>query len=68
MVNVVVDFVEVTWAGVGANINSNCVMAEVAWGAMDVKWSVALILDASVYGVFEVEMSGSGDSQGYPMD
>jgi hypothetical protein len=65
-VNVVVDFVEVARSDVSANVisnvNSNCVKVEVARGAMDVKRNVELVLDASVYGVGEVNMSGSGDS------
>jgi hypothetical protein len=66
MVNVVVDFVEVARSDVGANVisnvNPNCLKVEVARVAMDVKRNVELVLDASVYGVGEVNMSGSGDS------
>jgi hypothetical protein len=66
MVNVVVDFVlEVVQDDVSANVisnvNSNCVKAEVARG-MDVEWNVELVLDASVYGVGEGNMSGGGNS------
>ena len=67
MVNVVVDFVlEVVQDDVSANVisnvNSNCVKAKVAWGTMDVEWNVELVLDASVYGVGEGNMSGGGNS------
>jgi hypothetical protein len=63
--NVVVDSTEVALSGVSANVNSNvdsnCVMAKVAQGAVDRKGNVEQVLDASVYGVGEVDMSGSGD-------
>ena len=53
------------WSDVSANmsssINSNHVRAKVAQSAMDAKQNVELVLDASVYGVGEVDMSGSGD-------
>jgi hypothetical protein len=65
MLNIVVDFVEVTWADMSANvnlnINPNCVEVEVARGAVDVRRNIELVLDASRYGVGEVDMSGSGD-------
>jgi hypothetical protein len=48
-------------ANVNSNVNSNCVMAKVARGAVDGKGNVEQVLDASVYGVGEVDMSGSGD-------
>ena len=49
-------------ANVNLNANSNCVMAKVARGAVDAKRNVEPVLHASVYGVGEVGMSGSGDS------
>jgi hypothetical protein len=65
MVGVVADFVEVTPCDVSANINlninSNWVRAEVAQGAVGEKRGVELVLDASVHGVGEVDMSRSGD-------
>jgi hypothetical protein len=65
MVNIVVDFVEAVQSKVSVNVisnaNSNRVKAKVARGAMDVKQNVELDLDAILYGVGEVSMSGSGD-------
>ena len=62
--NVVADSAEAL-SGVSANVNSNVdsnrVMAKVAQGAVDGEGNVEQVLDASVYGVGEVDMSGSGD-------
>ena len=66
MVNIVVDFVEVTQTdmrtNVNLNINSNCVKVKVAWSAMDVRWDIELVLDLSLYNIGKVDMSRSGDS------
>jgi hypothetical protein len=66
MVNIVVDFVEVTRtdmsANVNSNINSNCVKVEVARGAVDVRRNIEPVPDPSLYSIGEVDMSGSGDS------
>ena len=66
MLNIVVDFVEVTWVDMSANVNLNinpkCVEVEVARGAVVVRRNIELVLDASRYGVGKVDMSGGGDS------
>ena len=71
MVNIVVDFVEVTQTNMSANVNlnmnTNHAKAEVAWGAMDVRWNIELVSDPRLYSVGEVDMSGSGDSSYYPL-
>ena len=63
--NVVVDSAKVALSdvsvNVNSNVNSNCVMAKVAQSAVDGKGNVEQVLDASVYGVGKVDMSGSGD-------
>ena len=63
--NIVADSAEVALSGVSVNVNlnvdSNRVMAKVAQGAVDGEGNVEQVLDASVYGVGEVDMSGSGD-------
>ena len=50
--NIVADSAEVALSGVSANVNlnvdSNCMMAEVAQGAVDGKGNVEQVLDASV--------------------
>jgi len=61
-----VDFAEVTWTDMSANVNSNinsiCVKVEVARGAVDVRRNIERDLDPSLYSIGGVDMSGSGDS------
>jgi hypothetical protein len=48
-------------ANVNLNVDSNRVRAQVVRGAVDVMRNIELVLDANVYGVGEVDVSGSGD-------
>ena len=71
MVNIVVDFIEVTRTdmsvNVNLNINANRAKAEVAWGAVDVRRNIESVSDLRLYSVGEVDMSGSGNSSDYPL-
>ena len=71
IVNIVVDFVEVTQTdmstNVNSNINSDCMKVEVAWGAVDVRRNIESVLDLRLYSIGEVDMSGSGNSSYYPL-
>ena len=66
MLNIVVDFVEVTWADMSANvylnINANRAKAEVARDAVDVRRNIEPVSDSRLYSVGKVDMSGSRDS------
>ena len=64
MLNIVVDFVEVTWAYAHEckfEYKPQLCGGRSCSGAVDVRRNIELVLDASRYGVGEVDMSGSGD-------